>query len=114
MQGADGAIGTLTTNGKTLAKLNVAVAPDTPPTANALTYVEVAADKATINRATSTGVFEGNVKGFYRLQNSPKPLAFSGERAVVKYDVAAAKAGDSLRVEATDVDVEVPAFSLNF
>ena len=116
VQGSDGTIGTLTTGGKTVTKLNVAVAPDTPPDAKALTYVEVTADKASVNRATSTGVFEGNVKGFYRLQNSPTPFTFNGERAVVKYDAKAAVTGDGLSVvvTGTPVEVEVPAFSLNF
>ncbi len=113
---ADGTIGTLVTNGKTVTKINVAPAANAPATSQALSYVEVTADKATVNRATSTGVFEGNVKGFYRLQNSPEKFDFSGERVTVNYDAQAAKTGDglSVNVTGTPVDVEVPEFSLGF
>ncbi len=111
---AGGAIGTLTTNGKTLTKINVAPDPTAKPDAVTLSYVEVTADKAMVNRATSTGVFDGNVTGFYRLQNSPEKYPISGERVTVVYDAEAAKTGDGLRVDATDVDVKVPAFDLGF
>ena len=110
---ADGTIGTLTTKGTTITKL------DLPPEANGdstkPTHVEITADKATVNRATSTGVFDGNVKGFYRLQNAPNPFNFQGDRATVSYDAQAAKTGDGLNVVVTGspVDVEVPAFNLN-
>ena len=110
----DGTIGTLVTGGKTVTKLNVKPDPNAAATANALSYVEVTADKATVNRATSTGVFEGNVKGFYRLQNSPQKYDISGERVIVSYDAKAAKTGDglSVNVTGTPVSVEVPEFDL--
>ena len=113
-RGADGTIDTIVTNGKTLTKINVAPDPNAPATAKALSYVEVTADKATVNRATSTGVFEGNVKGFYRLQNSPQKFDISGERVTVTYDAQSAKTGDGLIVNATRVDVEIPEFNLGF
>ena len=113
---SDGTIGTLVTNGKTVTKINVAPDPNAPATSKALSYVEVTADKATVNRATSTGVFEGNVKGFYRLQNSPEKFDFSGEIVNVSYDAAAAKTGDGLtvNVSGTPVKVQVPEFNLGF
>ena len=88
----DGTIGTLVDEWKkTVTKLNVKPDPSAPATSKAISYVEVSADKATVNRATSTGVFEGNVKGFYRLQNSPQKYDISGERVIVSYDAQAAK-----------------------
>ncbi len=110
----DGTIGTLVANGKTLTKLNVAPDPGTPATSKAISYVEVTADKVTVNRASSTGVFEGNVKGFYRLQNSPQKYDLSGERIVVSYDAKAAKNGDGLSVDAngTPFRIRVPGFDL--
>ncbi len=117
---ADGTIGTLTTNGITVTKLDLPPDPNakTDATSTKPTHVEVTADKAVVNRATSTGVFDGNVKGFYVLQNAPSPFNFQGERATVKYDAQAAKTAgnDGLNVVVTGapVDVQVPAFNLNF
>lgn len=113
---ADGTIGTLVTNGKTITKINVAPDPGAPATSTALSYVEVTADTATVNRATSTGVFDGNVVGFYRLQNSPTTFNFKGERATVIYDAQSAKTGDGLSVvvTGTPVDIYLPDFSLGF
>ena len=113
---SDGTIGTLVTNGKTVTKINVAPDANAPAAANALTYVEVTADKATVNRATSTGVFEGNVKGFYRLQNSPTVFNFKGERVMVIYDAKAAKNGNGLSVNAdgSPFKIELPEFNLGF
>ncbi len=115
---ADGTIGLLTTEGKTVTKLDV------PPDARATgvgkpTHLEVTADKAIINRATSTGVFDGNVTGYYRLQAGTAPAQnfnFNGERATITYDAEAAKTGDGLSVLVTGkpVDVEVPSFNLGF
>lgn len=119
LRAADGTIGTLTTNGRTTAKMDVApdvATPTATPKANALTYVEITGDKAVVNRATSTGVFDGNVTGFYRLQDAPKPFNIKGEQVTVKFDPLAAKTGDGLSVVATGtpVSVEVPAFTLGF
>lgn len=115
---ADGTIGLLTTGGKTVTKLDV------PPDAAAKgvgkpTHLEVTADKAIINRANSTGVFEGNVVGYYRLQSSTAPAQnfnFNGERATITYDAEAAKTGDGLSVVVTGkpVAIEVPSFNLGF
>lgn len=111
---SDGTIGTLATKGKTVTKINIAPDAKAPATANALSYVEVTADEATVNRATSTGVFNGNVVGFYRLQNSPQKFDISGERVTVTYDAQAAKNGNGLIVNVTGspVRVEVPEFDL--
>ena len=113
---ADGTIGTLVTNGKTVTKINVAPDPNATATSNTLSYVEVTADKATVNRASSTGVFEGNVVGFYRLQNSPTPFNFKGERVTINYDAKGGNSGNglSVNVTGTPVDIEVPEFSLGF
>ena len=117
---ADGTIGTLTTNGTTITKLDLPPDPNVRPDATATrpTHVEVTADKAVVNRATSSGVFDGNVKGFYVLQNSPSPFNFVGERATVSYDAKAAAQADNdglnVVVTGSPVDVEVPAFNLNF
>ena len=120
---ADGTIGLLTTNGKTVTKLDVP--PDVAPIeagANSVgkpTHLEVISDKAVVNRANSTGVFDGNVTGFYTLQNGSAPgqkFNFKGERATVTYDAKAAQSGDGLSVVVTGapVDIEVPSFNLNF
>lgn len=113
---SDGTIGTLVTNGKTVTKINVAPDASAKPGGKALSYVELTADKATVNRATSTGVFDGNVKGFYRLQDSPQKFDLSGERVTVTYDSQAAKNGDGLNVNVTGspVTVELPEFNLGF
>ena len=112
----NGAIGTLVTNGKTVTKIKFAPDANAPATANALSYVEVTADKATVNRATSTGAFEGNVVGFYQLQNSSQKFDIRGEQVTVKYDEQAAKNGDGLTIDATGLPVyiEIPELSLNF
>lgn len=114
LRAADGTIGTLTTNGVTVTKLDLP--PDASGDSTKPTHIEVTADKAIVNRAASSGVFDGNVKGFYRLQNAPNPFNFAGDRATVNYDAQAAAAGDGLSVVVTGapVDVEVPAFNLNF
>ena len=118
---ADGTLGTLTTKGVTVTKLDLP--PDAKAKADAKsqstrpTHIEITADKATVNRATSTGVFDGNVKGFYLLQDAPTPFNFKGDRATVAYDAkaAASGAGDGLSVVVTGapVDVDVPSFNLN-
>ena len=124
---ADGTIGLLTTNGKTVTKLDlppdaatggVATSGANAKSVGKPTHLEVTADKAVVNRATSTGVFDGNVVGFYTLQNGSTPdqkFNFKGERATVTYDAKAAPTGDGLSVVVTGapVDVEVPSFNLN-
>ena len=116
LRAADGTIGTLTTNGKTVTKLDVP--PD--PSATGIgkpTHLEVTADKAVVNRANSTGVFDGNVVGFYRLQAGATPAQnfnFNGDRATVTYDPTAAKTGDgAFAIAFEQIDVEVPSFNLN-
>ena len=128
---ADGTIGLLTTNGKTVTKLDLppdaATSSGTSASASANsvgkpTHLEVISDKAVVNRATSTGVFDGNVSGFYTLQNGGAPgqkFNFKGERATVTYDAQAAQVGDGLSVvvigaPGAPVDVEVPNFNLDF
>ena len=80
-----------------------------------LSYVEVTADKAVVNRATSTGVFDGNVVGFYRLQAGGAPgenFNFKGERATITYDAKAAQTGEGLSVFVNRADMQVPSFNL--
>ena len=113
---SDGTLGLLTTKGKTVTKM------DLPPDPSATgvgkpTHVEVTADSATVNRANSTGVFEGNVTGFYRLQAANAPAQkfdFSGESATVTYDPKAAKGESGLSIVVKLVDTEVPSFDLKF
>ncbi len=120
---ADGTIGLLTTNGKTVTKLDVP--PDVAVTDSGAkgvgkpTHLEVTADKAVVNRATSTGVFDGHVVGFYTLQSGDAPgqkFNFNGDSATVTYDAQSAKTGDGLSVVVTGapVEVEVPNFNLKF
>ncbi len=120
---ADGTIGLLTTKGKTVTKLDVppdvAAAGADAKGVGKPTHLEVTADQATINRATSTGVFDGHVIGFYTLQSGNAPgqkFNFNGEIATVTYDAQAAKTGDGLSVVVTGapVEVEVPNFNLSF
>ena len=96
--------------------------PDATPGATAVpsggvgkpTHLEVTADKATVNRANSTGVFQGHVTGFYQLQGTKDPFNFKGDQATVKFDAAAPTNGLSVVVTGAPVDVEVPAFDFNF
>lgn len=143
-RGSDGTISTLRTSGRTLVKLDLppdpapaAAAPvaaptattptpaKTAPTVSALgkpTHVEVAADGAIIERATSTATFDGNVKGFYRLSpptGTPQNYNFVGNRAVIRYVVPTgaqatgnALAGLNVEVTGVPVSVEGPAFNL--
>jgi hypothetical protein len=123
-RGANGTISTLKTIGRTLVKLDLPPDPasaGTPATGSSVgkpTRVEVASDGATIERATSTATFEGNVKGFYRLIQigAPQNFDFAGTRAVVRYLPTAqgqnALAG--LNVDVSDATVNGPAFDLGF
>ena len=129
---ADGTIGTLTTNGKTFTKLdlpsdpNPSATPSGTPSATPSgtgvgkpTHLEVTSDKAIVNRANSSGVFDGNVVGFYRLQGGATPdekYDFNGDRATVTYDAQAAKTGNGLSIVMTGgpVNVEVPAINFKF
>lgn len=125
---ADGTISTLRTSGRTLVKLDLP--PDAAPQASTPgatsvgrpTHVEVAADGAVIDRATSTATFDGNVKGFYSLSSAATPSApynFAGSRAVIRYVVPATGATDNLaglsvQVTGAPVSIEAPAFNLGF
>lgn len=128
---ADGTISTLTTTGRTLVKLDLppdptpAVATPGPATTGGATErisvgkptrVEVAADGAVIERATSTATFTGNVKGFYRLSppdSTPQNYDFAGSRAVIRY-VPTTEANASvlagLKVDVDGASVNGPPF----
>jgi hypothetical protein len=75
-----------------------------------------------VRRSDNTLIFEGNVKGFYLLQNAgsaPSRHEFSGDRAIVKFvEEAAASATNpaGLQVDVTGkpVSVQVPQFNLGF
>ncbi len=128
-RGADGTISTLKTVGRTLVKLDLPPDP-TPagqtPDASAIgkpTHVEVAADSAIIERATSTATFAGNVKGFYRLiQNGvPQNFDFAGTKAVIR-SVAPGSSGQNgaqnalarFDLSVSDANFNAPAFNLGF
>jgi hypothetical protein len=129
-RGADGTISTLKTTGRTLVKLDLPpeAAPsngangDGKATVGKPTRVEVAADSALIERATSTATFDGNVKGFYTLApatGTPQNFDFVGNRAVVRYVAPAAGAsgplsGLSVQVSGAPVSLEGPSFDFGF
>ncbi|RYG69365.1 hypothetical protein EON80_09940 [bacterium] len=126
---ADGTISTLKTSGRTLVKLDLPPEPVTAPAepgANPSlgkpTHVEIAADGAVIDRATSTGTFDGNVKGFYTLNpvnGVTQPYNFVGTRAVVRYVAPTAAEGNALSGLSVDVKgapltIEAPSFNFGF
>lgn len=123
-RGADGTIATLQTVGRTFVKLDLP--PDPLPVgevtgANAIgkpTHVEVAADGAIIERATSTATFNGNVKGYYRLNQNgaPQNFDFAGTRAVIRYVPTAGGQNTlaGLNLQVSGATVEGPAFNLGF
>ncbi len=116
----DGSIKTLQTTGRTLVKLDLP--PDAPAPGAAAgkpTRVEVAADGAVIDRATSTVTFTGNVKGFYRLTpatGTPQNFDFAGSRAVIRYapTPAGGNALAGLSVQVSGATVQGPAFNFDF
>ena len=129
-RGADGTLSTLKTIGRTLVKLDLppdAVAPDVAPKtgANSLgkpTHVEVAADGATIERATSTAIFDGNVKGFYRLNpdGTPQNYDFAGTKATIRYAPTPGATGGNasalskFELQVKGAEVNGPPFNLGF
>lgn len=122
-RGAGGTIDTLKTVGRTLVKLDLPPEPvvaGTPAAPNDAigkpTHVEVAANSATIDRATSTATFEGNVKGFYRLIQGgvAQNFDFSGTKAVIRSASFTQGAGAGFNLEVSGAEVEGPAFNLGF
>jgi hypothetical protein len=144
---ADGTLSTLTTTGRTQVKLDLppdptpatpAPAPEPAPTTGKdgkpvkakpnygkPTHVEVAADGAVIERATSTATFTGNVKGFYLLApigGVAAPYNFAGSKAIVTYVVPPAGTvptgnaapGLSVQVTGAPVSIDAPAFNFGF
>jgi hypothetical protein len=115
---ADGQLSALQTVGKTAVKLDLPPEPaGTTPNANGIgkpTRVEVTSDKASVNLQTSVAKFDGNVKGFYRLQpavGAAQNYNFAGEQATIGYDAKAAQTGNGLSVEVTgSVEVQTPSF----
>jgi len=133
-RGASGTIDTLKTVGRTSLKLDLPpdATPDAAPKAGATpatnkasdigkpTRLEVMADAATVQRAGNTVTFEGNVQGFYELAKAgaaPTRQTFSGDRAVVKYVLAAQASAENpagVQLEMTGKPVEVMFPQLNF
>jgi lipopolysaccharide export system protein LptA len=146
-RGDFGTIDTLTTAGRTLVKIDLPPDPARPAPGTATitataattgsatgsatagrknmdigrpTHAEIAADAVTVRRADSNLVFEGNVKGFYRLEPAGAPPAnheFSGDRAVIKYVLESAATANNpagLQVEITGkpVTIEAPQFNI--
>jgi hypothetical protein len=129
----NGTISTLKTVGRTLVKLDLPPDPAPQPVAGATldkpgvgkpTHLEVAADSATINRSTSTAIFNGNVKGFYTLNpaaQGPQSYNFAGDIATISYAPSPATgatgnalAGLSVQVKGEPVSIEGPAFDFGF
>lgn len=123
-RGATGTISELTTVGRTTVKVDM---PPQPATAGATgaaaqmgapTHVEAVADGAVVNRDTSTLVFKGNVKGFYRLKpadGAAHDYNFVGDAATFKYAPTAKgdlAAGLNVEVTGKPVTIEAPAFEL--
>lgn len=88
------------------------------------TRVEVESDKATVDRATNTLTFEGNVTGFYYLSpatGEPQKYDFSGTKAVISYisdKVATAENPAGLKADITGapnkpVQVSTPSLNLD-
>jgi lipopolysaccharide export system protein LptA len=133
-RGKDNTINTLNTIGRTSLKIDLppdAATPDaTAGTVNGNkigkpTRVEVESDKATVDRATNTLTFEGNVTGFYYLSpaaGEPQKYDFSGTKAVISYipDKAATKENPAgLKADITGtpnrpVEVSTPSLNLDF
>ncbi len=128
----DGEIDVLKSKGRTRLKLGL------PPDANAKPlvatknkiafgkpdYIEVESNSATADLAKNTLIFEGDVKGFYRLPTANAPAAtpskdykFSGQRAIMSY---APETGDIARGLNVEVEggteqavIELPGFSID-
>ena len=96
-------------------------APAAKPEPNSIgspTHVEASADGATLLRATSTVIFDGNVKGFYRLKGADgkaQDFNFAGSKATFRFN-AEAKGGQlgglSVDVIGEPVSIQVPALNL--
>ena len=122
---ADGTLGTLRTSGKTSVKISLPPEPVSSTNASATntskigrpTRVEVTADGAVIERATSTATFSGNVQGFYRLQGTtgtPLNYKFAGDEAIIRYDSSAPSASAGFNVEISNARTDAPSFDLDF
>lgn len=151
-RGADNTISTLRTSGRTLLKIDLPPEPAaatataggtttvTTPTANTTTdtatsgnmgrlskptHVEVQSDTATVERATNTMTFQGNVIGFYTLAPAgapPQQYNFSGTKATIKYipeaqatvDNPAGMKADIIGDPNKPVQVDTPSFNVDF
>ena len=132
-----GAFANLRTNGRTILKVNLpedsAATPNVVATTNATsasgagrpTYFEVVSDVVNINTVRNGGAarlgamtFDGNVAGFYRLQTPDGKTTdnrFTGERAIVQTNSAAANAADNFQIEVTGAPVNIQTpFDLGF
>ncbi|BCM89660.1 hypothetical protein IAD21_01507 [Abditibacteriota bacterium] len=118
-RGADGTLSTLETKGKTDVKYDLPPDPKAASNTNGIgvpTHIEVTADGASFDRATSKATFSGNVRGSYRLQtpSGPQNYAFSGDQAVISFNTQAASTQSGLNVEVTGVPVEINAPGFEF
>ncbi len=116
-RGTDGTLSTIQTQGKTNVKYDLPPDPKAPTNTSGVgtpTHIEVTADGAIFDRATSKATFSGNVRGFYRLQTAtgPQNYAFSGDQAVIGFNPQAASTQSGLNVEVTGkpVSIDAPAF----
>jgi lipopolysaccharide export system protein LptA len=123
-RGTSGTISELTTVGRTTVKVDLPPQPAATGATGAAaqmgapTHVEAVADAAVVNRDSSTLVFKGNVKGFYRLKpadGTAKDYNFAGDTATFKYSPTAKgdmAAGMNVEVVGKPVTIEAPAFEL--
>jgi lipopolysaccharide export system protein LptA len=144
-RGVTGTIDTLKTSGRTLIKVDLPPDPARPaaraatvsttasaPAARSTTtgrrstdvgrptHVEVAADMVTVRRADNNMVFEGNVKGFYRLEPAGEPPTnhdFTSDRAVIRYVLETAAsasnpAGLQVEILGKPATIEAPQFNI--
>lgn len=97
-----------------------AAKPEAPKTSSlgSPTHIEAIADGAVMDRASSTLVFDGNVKGFYRMKPAEGPAQdynFTGSKATFHFDPAAKgnqAGGLSVDVIGEPVSIQVPALNL--
>lgn len=116
-RGADGALDTLRTTGRTLLKTDLPAGTPDAGTLGAPVQFEVSSDSALVKRADNTLTFEGNVKGSYVLQNAAgvrTSYPFSGDRAVLTLvpGTATTKADFALDFSGAPTTIQAPRFDL--
>lgn len=118
---ATGSIDTLSTQGKTLVKIDLPPQPakegEKPSAIGKPTHVEVASDAAIVSRLTSTLTFTGNVKGFYTLApagQEPQQYDFTGDKAVLTQTPSTQAGSAGLNAQITGQPVTIFAPGLSF